>query len=246
MRKKTKKISKPVKDQLRFLVEEFLEKSVEEIMAKIGGRSDAGKTMWEKLEGSLSDDIFWMDEVDPEDKAKSDYEKLLKDNHAFLKPIWNQFRNALFNYKYNIILERAKLHNVRETIDRDKESPIFEYKELIRHETTALDLEKYYDIALKESFEPGTLTVSFELGYVTFYRNNLNVVKNFIDLLSGVNIEHFARCSHCGKCIILIRSDKRFCHGCAAKKYQKDKWARDPEGMKEKERLRYRELRKKH
>ena len=71
------------------------------------------------------------------------------------------------------------------------------------------------------------------------------MVTNLIDLLSGVDIEHFGRCEYCGKCIILKRSDKRYCPGCAAKKYQKQKWASDPEGMKEKERLRYHEKRKK-
>jgi rRNA maturation endonuclease Nob1 len=80
---------------------------------------------------------------------------------------------------------------------------------------------------------------------VTFYKRNLDVVKNLIDLFSGVDIEHFARCEHCGKCIFVSRANKRFCPGCGAKKYQKDKWQQDPEGMKEKERARYREKRKK-
>jgi len=73
----------------------------------------------------------------------------------------------------------------------------------------------------------------------------LNVITNLIDLLSGVDIEHFGRCEYCGKCIVLKRSDKIFCPGCVAKKYQKEKWANDPEGMRAKERLRYREMRKK-
>jgi hypothetical protein len=64
-------------------------------------------------------------------------------------------------------------------------------------------------------------------------------------MLSGVDIEHFGRCEYCGKCIVRKRSDKRFCPGCAAKKFQKDKWASDPEGMREKERVRYWNTRKK-
>ena len=66
-----------------------------------------------------------------------------------------------------------------------------------------------------------------------------------MDLISGVDVKHFGRCDYCKKCIVLKRSDKRFCLGCAAKKYQKEKWVSDPEGMKEKEKLRYREKRKK-
>jgi hypothetical protein len=240
------KISKPMRNQLRFLVEEFLEKSGPDIAAKTGGHGDVAKTMWEQLEGTLFANTFWMDEVEPEDMTEIDYEKLIKDYHAVLKPIWDQFRDNLFDYKYSIIPERSGLQKLRETIDRDKASPIYEYKELLKQQDTALDLEKFYDIALKKSFKPGTLTVSFEPGRVTFYRRNLNVVNNFIDLLSGVDIEHFGRCEYCGKCIVLKRIDKRFCPGCAAKKFQKDKWTSDPEGMKAKERLRYAETRKKN
>jgi len=237
MKKKTNKISKPVKDHLRFLVEEFLEKSVEEIMAKIGGRSDAEKTMWEKLEGSLFDDIFWMDEVDPEDKVGIDFEKLLLEYHDILKPIWKIFREAIFDFKYRIIPEREKQSDIKEKIENDVFSILYEYKDLLNQDSV-INWEQFYDIEIK-------LKVSFDSGHVAFYKRNLDLLNNFLDLLGNVPIYYFARCSHCGKCIILIRSDKRFCHGCAAKKYQKDKWASDPEGMKEKERLRYRELRKK-
>jgi rRNA maturation endonuclease Nob1 len=235
MRKNPKKLSKTVRKQLQFLVEEFLEKSGTEIAAKIGGHGDAAKTMWEKLEGSLFDDIFWMDEIDSEDMAEIDYENLLMEYHAFLKPIWEQFRKALFDYKFRIMPERAKLQKARETIDRDKDSLLSEYKELLKQDTV-LDWEKVYDI---------TLTVSFEPGHVTFYKRSLNVIKNIMDLLSVVDIEYFARCEHCGKCIIVSRANKRFCPGCGAKKFQKDKWQQDPEGMREKERVRYREKRKK-
>ena len=245
MRKKTKKISKPPRDQLRYLVENFLEKSGPEIATKIGGHGDAAKTMWERLEGTLFANIFWMDEPDSQDMTESDYEKSLKKYHAVLKPVWNQFRDALFDYKYGIIPDREDSRQLLKTIDRDKASPIFEYKELFKQQDTALDLEKFYDISLKKSFEPGTLTVSFEPDHVTFYKRKLDVINNLVDLLSGVDIEHFGRCEYCGNCIVLKRSDKRFCPGCAAKKYQKEIWASDPEGMKEKERMRYRETRKK-
>jgi hypothetical protein len=235
MRKKTKKLSKTVRKQLQFLVEEFLEKSGTELAAKIAEHPDAAKTMWEKLEGSLFENSFWMDEIDSEDMAEIDYENLLMEYHAFLKPIWEQFRKALFDYKFRIMPERAKLQKARETIDRDKDSLLSEYKELLKQDTV-LDWEKVYDI---------TLTVSFEPGHVTFYRRSLNVIKNLMDLLSGVDIEYFVKCEHCGKCIIVSRANKRFCPGCGAKKFQKDKWQQDPEGMREKERVRYQEKRKK-
>jgi len=239
--KKTKKISTNLKDQLQYLVEEFLEKTGKEITAKIGGHGDAAKTMWERLEGILFADTFWMDEPDSRDMTGSDYEKLLKKSHTVLKPIWNQFKDALFDYKYGILPARRDSKNLRKTIDKDKASPIYEFKELFKQQDSALDLEKFYDISLKKSFEPGTLTVSFEPGHVEFYRLNLTAVTNLMDLLSGVNIMHFGRCEYCGKCIVLKRSDKRFCPICAAKKHQKDKWESDPEGMRKKERVRYKE-----
>ena len=72
----------------------------------------------------------------------------------------------------------------------------------------------------------------------------MNVAINFLDLLDGVDIEYFAKCEYCAKCIFISRAGKKFCPGCAAKKYQQDKWAKDPEGMKERERARYRKRRK--
>jgi hypothetical protein len=243
MRKKTKNISKFPRDQLRYLVEEFLEKSGPEITAKTGGHDDAAKTMWDQLEGTLFANTFWMDEPDSKDMTDSDYERLIK-YHAILKPVWGQFRDFLFDYKYGIIPAREDSKKLRKIIDTDNESPISEYKELFKQQNSIYS-EKIFDIALKKSFKPGTLRVSFDPGTVKFYSSNLDVVTNLIKLLSGVDIKHFGRCEYCGKCIVLKRSDKRFCPGCAAKKYQKEKWASDPEGMREKERLRYPERCKK-
>jgi hypothetical protein len=245
MDKKIKKNSKLVTEGLRFIVEEFLEKSINEITAKIHGNWDAAKPMWEKLEGALFTDTFWMDDPDVEDRADIDYEKLLKKYHAILMPVWGQFKAHLFDYKYRIMPARTQLQEARETIDRNKAHPIFEYKELLKQQDSALDAEKFYDLTLKKSFQTGALKVSFDPGIVTFYRRNLTVINNLMDLLSGVDVDHFGRCEYCHRCIVLRRSDKRFCPGCAAKKYQKDRWAADPTGMREKEKLRYRERRKK-
>ncbi len=90
MKKTSKKMTKIMKEHLRFLVEEFLEKftSEAEIKAMIGGRRDAARILWEKLEKPLFGDIPWMDEVEPEDMASVDYEDLLIRYHGVLKPIW--------------------------------------------------------------------------------------------------------------------------------------------------------------
>ena len=245
MMEKIKKNSKPVTARLRFIVEEFLEKSENEITAKIHGHRDVAKTMWEKLEGTLFTNTFWMDDPDAEDTADIDYEHLLKKYHAILMPVWAKFKAHLFDYKYRIMPARVNLQQLRETIDQNNTHPIFEYKELLKQQDGGLDTEKFYDIALKKTFQTGALTVSFDPGTVTVYRRNLTVINNLMDLLSGVDIDHFGCCEYCHRCIVLRRSDKRFCPGCAAKKYQKDRWAADPEGMREKEKLRYRERRKK-
>lgn len=235
MKKTSKKMTKAMKEDLRYLVEDYLEKSGSEITAKISGNNDAAKIMWAQLEGILFIDTFYMDVIETEDKNNSDYKNLLTEHHAFLKPIWNQFKNALFDYKYNIVPEREQLKRLRKNIDSDKTSAISEYKSLLKGDTV-LDWEKFYDV---------TLTISFDPGHVAFYKRSMNVLKNFMDLLSGVDVERFSRCEYCGKCIVLLRIDKRFCPGCAAKKKQKENWANDPEGMKEKENLRYHEMRKK-
>ena len=65
-----------------------------------------------------------------------------------------------------------------------------------------------------------------------------------MDILEDEAVTVFAKCDHCGKCIVLTRSDKRFCKGCAAKNFQKKKWETDPEGSRQKERERYRTKRK--
>ena len=125
MSKKNKKNSKPVTERLRFIVEEFLEKSINEITAKIHGNWDAAKTVWEKLEGALFTETFWMDDSDVEDRDHIDYERLLKKYHAILMPVWGQFKAHLFDYKYRIMPAREQLQETRETIDRNKAHPIY-------------------------------------------------------------------------------------------------------------------------
>ena len=228
-------MSKQVKKQLRFLIEEFLEKSAGEIQSKIAAHPDTAKQMWDQLESIFSADPFWMDEIDSEDMTGPDYEKLLIEYYGFLKPIWNQFRDALFNFKYEILAEREKLKDTRKMIEGDLSIQFSEFDSLLKQDT-ALDLEKFYDIKLKVSFDPG---------HVTFYRRSMPVLMTFLDLLHGIDTNDFAQCKYCGKCIFISRAGKRFCPGCAAKKYQKDKWNADPVVMREGERIRYREKRKK-
>jgi len=235
MKKIKKKLPSAEKKDLKFLIEDFLEKQQSEISAAIENSGDAEK-FWDKLGAILFKDTFWMDELAAEDKVGIDFEKLVLEYHNCLQPVWNKFRTAIFDFKYRIIIEREKTADLREEIGKDVSSVLYKYGKLLKLDSV-IDWEKFYDIDVK-------ITVSFDPGHVTFYKRNLDVLNNFLDLLGGIPIFYFARCGHCGKCIILTRSDKRHCPGCAAKQYQKKKWDNDPKGMRKREQKRYHSRRK--
>lgn len=230
-----KRLISAKKKDLKFLIEDFLENQPPEISSAIKNTGDA-ENFWNHLEAVLFKDTFWI-EVEAEDKIGTDFEKLILEYHDTLKPIWNIFREAIFDFKFRIIPGREKSLAIKKEIEGDVFSILYQYKELL-NQGSVVDWEKFYDVEIK-------LKVSFDPGHVAFYKRNLDAINNFLELLENVSIHYFGRCEHCGKCIILKRSDKRFCRGCAAKKFQKDKWQQDPEAMKEKERIRYREKRKK-
>jgi len=222
------------KRELKFLIEYFLERDQSEILSNIKDKPDEAKKLWDKFDAVLFKDSFWMDELDQEDIVGIDFEKLILKYHAILRPIWKQFRDYLFTYKYGVLPERKKGEALKKK-NIDPSSPLAEYRELFDQDSP-MDWEQFYDIKI---------TVSFDPGHVTLYNRNINTLKNFLDLLDSVPISYFERCEHCEKCIIITRSDKRFCPGCAAKKYQADKWKKDPGGCKENERDRYKDKRKK-
>lgn len=234
MKKNEKKMSASTRKSLQFIIESFLEKSATELFQRLTGNPELINTLWGQLETILFKDIFWMDEIEKSERDKTDFLKLAMEYHSFLKPLWDQFKEALFDYKYRVEPERNKILHLREKVDKETAATFSEYNDLIKQDTV-LDWEKFYDLKI---------TVSFDSGNVTFYKRSMNVLKNFLDLLSSVDTAYFTKCEHCSKCIILIRSDKKFCPGCAAKKYQKDKWERDPEGMKQREKERYQTRRK--
>lgn len=234
MKKNEKKSFSPGKKDLKLLFEDFLEREPDEISGVIKKPAHA-EEFWVRLHGILFRDTFWMDEVDPEDRVKADYGKLILEYHNFLKPIWDQFRDKLFEYLYKVVPERKKAADLRASVKRG-DSPLSDYKELIKH-GSVIDSEKFYDIKV---------TVSFDSGRINFFKRSLNILKNFMDLLEEIPISYFAKCEHCGRCLILTRTDKKFCPGCAAKKHQKDKWEKDPEGMKQREKERYQTRRKRN
>lgn len=235
MKKHKKKLDSAEKKGLKFLVEDFLERNGSAILKRIKDSPDEGKILWDELVRVLLKDSFWMDEVDQEDLNGTDFGKLVLEYHRSLNPIWQQIKTALFDFKYRVVPERGKTSVCKKGVGSDASSILSQYKDLLNQDTV-IDWEQFYDIKT---------TVSFDPGRITFYKRGPNVLRNFLDLLADVPISNFARCEHCAKCIIVTRSDRRYCHGCAAKKYQEDKRREDPERFKQKERERYQKRRKK-
>ena len=232
MKKSEKKLSKSEREELQFLIEGFLEKDNLEIPESFRDKPDLIARSWDQLEATLFKDRHWLDEVDPEELAGGDFQKLTLEYHSFLKPIWEQFKTHLFVHKDSVLPLRKEVSALRSATDV---SPLLsEHKELIEQDSI-IHMERFYEIKL---------TISFDPGHVTFHKRSINVLLNFMDLLSDVPISYFARCLHCKKCIIKTRSDKEHCPGCAKKKHQDEKWKKDPEGMKQKERKLYSTKRK--
>ena len=220
------------KSTLRLLVEEFLERDQAELSDRFSVDPEYANTLWENLDRALFKDSIWLDEIDDAEKNLIRYPSLVLEYHACLKPIWEQFKAGLFDFKHNVMPARDFVNAPAEK-DLQLPSDAMEFKDLL-NEGSILNAEQFYEIKI---------TVSFNPGHVTFYKRSINALYNFIDLLDGIDISHFSRCDHCGKYIFIIRTGKRYCPGCGAKKYQKDKWEADPEAMREKERARYRKRR---
>ncbi|WP_319406211.1 hypothetical protein [uncultured Desulfosarcina sp.] len=235
MPKNPKKITPKTKKLVQFLVQDFLEADAE-LIKGIAGDEQKTEDYWNNLVAILFDNAFWMDQLDPEDMGNIDHGRSIVEYHALLKPMWDQFKVALLDYKNEIIPSRDKAQALDRDIENLRSTEYYQYKDLLRQSDHA-HRERFYDMTVQFKF-------SFDPGRATFYKRTIDVVNNFIDLLSGLPLSFFRECNHCGKFIVMTRSDKRFCPGCAAKKNQKDRWRNDSEGMKLKEKIRYRTKRK--
>jgi hypothetical protein len=225
-------LSKGEKKTLRLLVEEFFERDQAELSDRFSVDPESANTLWEHLDRALFKDSIWLDEIDAADKDQIRFPSLVLEYHSYLKPIWEQFKAGLFDFKHSVVPAR-KFGTALAEKNLQLPPEAMEFKDLL-DEDSVLNAEQFYEIKL---------SVSFDSGHVTFYKRSINILLNFIDLLDGIDISHFSRCVHCGKCIFIIRSGKRYCPGCAAKKYQKEKWESDPEAMRANERVRYRKRR---
>jgi len=180
-----------------------------------------------------------VNEPDAKDLEDMDLGKVLIEWHLILLPVWKKFKRALFDFKEKVLPERAS-HESMVKAAEDPSSPMHEYKDLMA--TSYFTPEKFYDLKVRGTAY--SVTLSFESGKVGFLRRDLNIVNGLLDVLKDAPIDLFSRCRHCRKVIVITREGKAYCRGCASKAKQKELWEKDPEGCRERERIRYREKRR--
>ena len=174
MKKSEKKLSKTEREELQFLIEGFLEKDNLEIFESFRDKPDLIAQSWDQLEATLFKDRHWLDEVDPEELAGVDLQKLTLDYHSILKPIWEKLKSAKFDYQDRVLSLRKDASALMKATDT---SPLLsEYRELIQ-QGSIIHSEQFYEIKL---------TISFDPGHLTFYKRSINVLLNFVDFLGSV------------------------------------------------------------
>jgi hypothetical protein len=183
---------------------------------------------------------------------------LEKDSDSFAKLSDDQSRELIYNL-VRIFSQNESPHNrldYEDIEDMDAIKSLAEWhrqllplwkkikKALIDHRENKTDsgLERVYEIPLKgNSF---SIDLYLDSGKIAIFRRDMNLTSSFLDVLKDAPLELFSICEYCGKVIILVRTRKKYCPGCAAKASQKDKWDKDPDGCRERERTRYKERRK--
>jgi hypothetical protein len=242
MKKNEKKLSKLEKDNLKFMVEDFLERDKKALLKYLKDSSDKGLEYFSKLNLILSKGFHFPGDPDDEDMVDGNFEKLVIGLHTMLNPVWDGIKKALLNFQDEIQPGREKNRKLKSDIISgkiDEKAPWYKYLKLGLQDSAA-DEEKYYEINFKHY-------ISFESGSINFHSAPNQVLLNFLDLFRDVPISYFSRCafSECGKIIILTRANKSYCKNCAARKGQFEKRKKDPVGAKAKDKERYLTKRKK-
>lgn len=231
-----KKFESAQKKDLEYLVEEFLEKDWTSITKRLKKKEVKAHDMTVKLDSILFKETFWMDELYEEDLEGTDFVGVLYNWHTLLKPLWNQIKKALFDY-------REKIMPARRTWQKNRQHSIpSELIGVLPYEPSEM-VEKFYKINLRSGATPH-VTLCFDAGRIDFYNRDYKIKNNLLNLLKGVPISLFGKCMHCGNVIVITRINKENCPGCAAKAIQEGKWKKDPDQLREKERKRYQEKRK--
>jgi hypothetical protein len=231
-----KKFESARKKDLEYLVEEFLEKNWASIAKHLKKKAVKAHDTTVKLNSILFKETFWMDELYEEDLEGTDFVRVLYNSHSLLKPLWNQIKKALFDYKEKIIPART-------TWKENRQHPVqSELIGVLPYEPSEM-VEKFYKINLR-SGATSHVTLCFDAGKIDITNRDYSIKNNFLALLKGVPISLFGKCMHCGKVIVITRINKKHCPGCAAKAIQEEKWKKNPVESREKEKRRYHEKRK--
>ncbi len=229
MEKNEKKLSAATKKNIKTLVQDFLEYDEEQFKTALENES-ATEKYWASLDTLFFKNGFWMDELDSEDMENLDRKKILYEFYETLKPMWVQVKSSLTNYINEIVPERENAKVLWHNIENTTHPEIRKYKDLPPFDPAYQ--EKFYDITLQ-------FKVSFDSGSVTFFKRKLSIVNGFLDFLHDLPPGLLSLCDYCHKVIVLTRSDKRYCRtSCASSRNQKEKWEKDREGMRKKERAR--------
>lgn len=224
------------RQDLKLLVEDFLEKDNNQLFQLYS--NEATELFW-NLNRILQKNTLQEGQPDAQDLAGEDLGKVLVEWHMILLPVWKRFRKALFDFKDNVLPDRASHFTMVKEVE-DPSSPMHQYRGLMS--TAYFPADKFYELKVRGTAYNVTLT--FDTGKVSFLRKDLNIVNGFLDTLRNAPVEIFSRCKHCSKVIIVTREGKSYCKGCAAKARQKEMWEKDPEGCREREKKRYDQKRK--
>lgn len=233
--------SSDARRNVKALVEDFLEREREDLSKKYLSDKVAAAELYWKLHGVLMRNALFINEPDSEDLAGEDLGNVLVEWHLILLPVWRKFKKALFDFKDNVLPERASHASMVQAVENPS-SPLHEYRNLMS--TTYVSEDKFYDFKVRGTAY--TVTLSFDTGKVSFLRRDLNIVNGFLDALRDAPIDLFSRCRHCEKVIVITREGKSYCRGCASKAKQKELWEEDPEGCREREKIRYEQKRKRN
>ena len=220
------------KKDLKILIEDYLERDILQMETLFDRRRHDATALFSRIFQLLG-----APEIDADDLTPYELKGIVLEWHGLLSPIWGKIKNAFLDYR-NHVLPEKRTHQRMIASAQDPSSPLSKYRDLVEH-TPAFPEEKTYAIKVRRM--PVTVNLSFSSEKFHISMEGLRILDKFLLHLKDVPIESLYPCDHCGKIIVATRKGKRYHAGCAAKAKQKERWEKDPEGCREKERKRYRE-----
>jgi len=241
--KKDKKLTEKGRNELKMLIENFLDRNRIDILNDIKRNRVSLRDMYIVIGNILLPYRYPSDELEDEDTTDNDRINLLFSLHASLKPLWIKLKKEIFEYKEKVLSQRKFMKTLREEVKTNPSHSLAEYKDII--EETDDFIETYYPIkiakpkTLPDRLKKIVIETNFDAGKINLIRKDQDIVNNFIGYLEGFPIEIFSKCEKCGGFFIVTRKDRKCCSNkCTAGLIQKEKWENDHEGCLEKERER--------